>query len=343
MTRPSDEPKITAIVLAYQAEPFLQRSVKALLASEGAHVDVVLVDNGCTTDDVGVLETVPGVVVVRPGRNLGFSGGCNAGAAAATGDYLALVNGDAIVQPATMARLVHELHEPGVGIAAAAIRLADEPDLLNSSGNMVHVLGLSWVGGLGEPETRTAPTEVAGAMGSCVVMRRSHWDRLGGFYDHYFAYHEDAEISLRTWRLGQRVVNVPDAIALHRYEFGRNPFKYYLVERNRLMFVYTLWNRRALVLLAPPMLALEAAMVLLAVKQGWFKEKVKGWRWLWQHRRDLRRRRALLQGERVVADREWMGRLTDKLDTPLIPLPGIVLKPLNAAMRGYWALIRRAL
>ena len=55
----------------------------------------------------------------------------------------------------------------------------------------------------------TEPTEIAGAMGACVVLPRAHWDPLGGFDDHYFAYVEDAEISLRTWRLGLRVVNVP--------------------------------------------------------------------------------------------------------------------------------------
>ncbi len=335
-----DQPKISAIVLAYKTEPFLRDSVRAILDSAGVSADVVLVDNDCTSDDVAFLENVPGVTVVRPGRNLGFAGGCNAGAAAATGDYIALVNGDAIVQPGTLARLAQELQDPSVGIAGAAMRLADTPDLLNSSGNMIHVLGLSWVGGLGEPDTRTAPTEVAGAMGACVLLHRSHWDHLGGFDDHYFAYHEDAEISLRTWRLGQRVVNVPDAIALHRYEFGRNSFKYYLVERNRLMFVTTLWSTRALLLLLPPLLALEAAMSLLAVKQGWFAEKRKGWAWLWQHRGHLVQRRRLLQRERAVSNREWMGRLTDRLDTPLIPLPSAVLKPLNALMRVYWLIVR---
>lgn len=333
--------KISAIVLAWKAEPFLRRSVHALLESEGVDVDVVLVDNGCTTDDVEFLETVPGVTVLRPGNNLGFSGGNNAGAGAATGDYIALVNGDAIVEPNTMARLAKELDEPGIGIAAAAMRLAEQPELLNSSGNIIHVLGLSWVGGLGEPETRTAPTDVAGAMGACVLIRRSHWDYLGGFDDRYFAYHEDAEISLRTWRLGQRVVNVPDAIALHRYEFGRNPFKFYLVERNRLMFVFTVWGTRALVFLAPPLLALEVAMTLLAVKQGWFAEKRRGWAWLWEHRQHLRERRRLLQRERAVPDREWMRLLTDRLDTPLVPLPAVVLRPLNALMRAYWVLVRQ--
>lgn len=333
--------KVSAIVLAWQAEPFLRRSVQALLESTGVDVDVVLVDNGCTTDDVEYLSTVSGVTVVRPERNLGFSGGCNAGASSATGDYIALVNQDAFVRPDTMLRLTQVLDDPSIGIAAAAIRLADTPDLLNSSGNIVHVLGLSWVGGLGEPETRTAPTETAGAMGACVLMRRSHWDYLGGFDDHYFAYHEDAEISLRTWRLGLRVVNVPDAIALHRYEFGRNPFKFYLVERNRLMFVLTLWGTRALLLLAPPLIALELAMTALAVKQGWFAQKRRGWAWLWQHRKHLAARRRLLRREQAVPDRVWMRLLTDRLDTPLVQLPAGVLRPLNALMRAYWLLVRR--
>ncbi len=333
-------PKVSAVVLAWKTEPFLRRCVHALIDSTDAVVDVILVDNGCTNDDVAVLAGLPQVTVVRPGENLGFSGGCNAGAEAATGEYLALINSDAIVMPGTIARLVAELQQPGVGIAAGAIRLAETPELLNSSGNMIHVLGLSWVGGLGEPETRTAPTEVAGAMGSCVVMRRDHWEDLGGFDHHYFAYHEDAEISLRTWRRGLRVVNVPDAIAHHRYEFGRNSFKYYLVERNRLMFVATLWSWRALVLLAFPLVMLELAMVALSIKQGWFGEKVRGWKWLWQHRGHLRRRRKLLQTEKTVPDRVWMRRLTDRLDTPLIPLPWIVLTPLNGLMRLYWSLVR---
>jgi GT2 family glycosyltransferase len=334
-------PRVSAVVLAWQAEPWLRRSVEALLASEKVAIEVVLVDNGCTTDDVEVLERLPAVTVVRPGRNLGFSGGCNAGVAASTGTYVALVNGDAVVEPNTLARLVDELHRPDVGIAAGAVRLAEDPSLLNSSGNVVHVLGLSWVGGFREKETRTAPTDTAGAMGACVVLTRAHWDRLGGFFESYFAYHEDADISIRTWRLGQRVVNVPDAVAVHRYEFSRNPIKYYLVERNRLIFVSTLWSARALVLLAPPLVAVELAMVLLAAKQGWLKDKARGWGWLWRHRKELRARRKLVQAERVVPDREWMRLLTARIDTPLVEVP--LRGPLNALMNAYWQLARKAL
>jgi GT2 family glycosyltransferase len=334
-------PRVSAIVLAWLAEPILRTCVEALLSSEKVDIEVVLVDNGCTTDDVAVLRKLPRVTVVGEGTNIGFAAGCNLGAGASTGDYLALINGDAVVEPGTLARLVEELGRPDVGVAAGTVLLADDPTKLNSNGNRVHVLGISWVGDLGERDNRTAPTDSAGAMGACLVTTRAHWDRLGGLYEPYFAYHEDADFSLRTWRVGLRVICVPDAVALHRYEFSRNPAKFYLVERNRLIVVSTLWGWRAIALLTPALVGLEAAMIVLAVKDGWLRHKVRGWAWLWRNRRMIMARRRQVQRERTVPDREWMRVLTDQLDTPLIALPSAVRTPLNLVMRSYWKFASR--
>src|SRR5688500_16908429 len=93
------DPRVTAIVLAYGPEPSLRDCVLAILGSRKVQADVVLVDNGCTTDAVAFLEACAGVSVIRPGLNTGFAGGCNLGARHATGDYLAFVNGDAMVSP----------------------------------------------------------------------------------------------------------------------------------------------------------------------------------------------------------------------------------------------------
>ncbi len=133
------------------------------------------------------------------------------------------------------------------------------------------------------------------------------------------------------------MVSVPDAVALHRYEFSRNPAKYYLVERNRLMFVATLWSARALVVLAPPLLALE-----LAHGRCWpcgragSGRRCAGGPGCGGNRREVRARRRLVQRERAVPDRVWMRVLTDQLDTPLVSLPGAVRRPLNSLMRLYW-------
>lgn len=336
-------PTVTVVVLAYLDEPWVERSVEAALASVGVDADVVLVDNGCTSGAVERLRGRPGVTVVTPAENLGFSGGCDAGAAVATGDYLALVNADAVVEPDALRRLVDVAARPDVGIASGSIRLAEDPTRINSVGNPLHLLGLSWAGGLGEPASGHAvERDVASASGAGLLLRRSLWDALGGFAPQYFAYHEDTELSWRCWQRGLRVVYVPDAVVVHRYEFSRNPRKLYLLERNRLLFLLTAHEARTLALLAPPLLALELAMLLLALSQGWAGGKVRGWWWLLRHAGWVRSRRRLLQAERTRSDAELAGLLTAELTTTAVDLPA-ALPALNLLLRAWWWAVRKAL
>jgi GT2 family glycosyltransferase len=336
-------PTVTVVVLAWRSEPWLERAVESVLRSEGVRPDVVLVDNGCTDDAVERLADRAGVTVVRPGRNLGFAGGCDLGAASATGTYLALLNSDAVLAPDALARLVEVAADPGVGIATASVRLANDPALLNSAGNPLHVLGLSWAGHLGEPAADHAvPRDVACASGAGLVLRRALWEELGGFAPEYFAYLEDAELSWRCWQRGLRVRYVPDAVVVHRYEFARHAQKQYLLERNRLLLVLTAHERRTLALLAPPLLALEAALLVLAVAQGWGRQKARGWWWLAVHAGWVRRRRAQLQAERRCRDRDLAHLLTPVLPTTAVPLPagaGV----LSALLGAWWAGARRLL
>jgi GT2 family glycosyltransferase len=336
-------PSVSAVVLAWLDEPWLERSVRALLGSTGVRVEVVLVDNGCTTDAVDRLAELPGVVVVRPGNNLGFAGGCDAGGAVATGDVLALVNADAVAAPGALAALAAVAAEPGVGVATASVRLAEDPARLNTAGNPLHYLGLVWAGGFGAPAAGHAErVEVPLASGAACALRRSLWEELCGFAPEFFAYHEDAELSWRCRQRGLTVVYVPDAVVVHRYEFSRTGTKQYLLERNRWLFLLTLYERRTLLLAAPALLAFEIAVSGLAAAQGWLPAKARGWLWLLRHARWVARRRALLQSERTVPDRELARWVTGRLDPANLPLPpGTAF--VGAAFAGYWRLLRRLL
>jgi GT2 family glycosyltransferase len=326
------------VVLAWQEQPYLRECVTAALASTGVDVRVVVVDNGCRPEDLPV--DVTGVEILTPGRNTGFAGGCNLGVAALDTEFVALVNSDAVLAPDALVQLVAEAERPGVGPVMASIRLAEPPGLLNSAGNPVHLTGLSWAGGLDTAETRTTPYDVTGASGACLLLASAVWKQLGGFDEAYFAYLEDSELSLRAWRLGLAARCVPTAIARHHYEFSRNAHKMYLLERNRLMMLTTVWPRRALVLLAPVLLACEVLLLGYAAASGWGRGKLSGYAWLWRHRTHLRERRRLLQAERQVPDRVWMARLTPALDRsafgPLTPFANVVF-------RAYWSLVRRLL
>jgi GT2 family glycosyltransferase len=337
-------PAVTAVVLGYRDEPWLERSVHALLDSQGVDVDVVLVDNGCTDGAVDRLAPTPGVTVVRPGKNLGFAGGCNAGAAVASGEFLALINGDLIVEPDALAELVSFAAKPEIAIAQPSIRLSEDPDRLNSDGNEVHFLGFSWCGSFGERAAkRRAPRSITSVMGAAMVLRRSLWNELGGFEPRYFAYHEDVELCRRCWHRGLELVNVPGAVAVHRYEFGREPTKLYLSERNRLLFVLTAYEARTLLVLALPLIAVELAALAGSVATGTVRHKLRGWMWLVRNRRWIRQRRRELQAERLVTDSELSHLFaTTLLEAGNFALPDW-LAPLDALLKAYWSVARRFL
>jgi GT2 family glycosyltransferase len=335
-------PTLTAVMLAWGDEPVLVEAVEAVLASDGVVVDVVLVDNGCTNDAVARLSPDPRVTVVDPGANLGFAGGCNEGARHARGEFLAFVNGDAVVRPDALARLVAVADDAGVGLTTSSLRLYDDPDTLNSAGNPVHFTGLSWAGELGRPASDFPRLrDVTSASGAATVCRADRFAALGGFCEPMFAYCEDTELSLRCWQRGWRVVYVPDAVVLHRYEFSRNTHKMYLLERNRLFLVLTLFSARMLALVALPLVAFEAAVLAVALKDGWGGRKVAGWWWLLRHAGDVRARRAEVQAARTVPDRDLAHLFTGDVTPGVSGLTAPAM--LRRASRAYWGMARRAL
>ncbi len=339
----ADGPRVGVVMLAFGEEPVLDQAIAAVLASEHVTVRLVLVDNGCTRPDVAELTALPGVHLLRPDRNLGFAGGVDAGAGLVDEEFLALVNSDAIVAPDALARLVDVARQPGVGIASGSIRLAADPSTMNSAGNPVHMLGLSWAGGLGEPAGAHAqPRDVASASGAGLAMRRAVWQELGGFPPEFFAYQEDLELSWRVWQSGRSVRYVPDAVVVHHYEFSRNALKMYLLERNRLLFVLSCYGTRTLVLLAPLLMAFEVAMGVVALAQGWGGQKARGWGWVLRHLGWIRARRRTVQAARTVPDRELSSLWALRFAAAAMPLPGWAA-PLQSVVAGYCTVVRALL
>ena len=225
-----------------------------------------------------------------------------------------------------------------VGLASASIRLAEDPEVLNTAGNPVHYLMFSWVGGLGEPAAEHSElTEVASITGVTFAVRREVWDVLGGFDADYVAYCEDVYLSLRAWQAGYRVVHEPRgrrAAPLRlRPELGQVlPPRAQPPHEPRCCCP----ERRTRRFLALPALVVEGGVLLVAVRDGWARDKVDGWRWLVTHRRSLADRRRGIQAGRTVPDRELARLLRGPLDPPAGLGPGVPA-PVSRALARYWS------
>jgi GT2 family glycosyltransferase len=333
----------SVVIVAYESGPALTRCLDSLEPKGEAPHEVVLVNNGSAGPEVAEASARDCVELVSPGENLGFAGGANLGARRAKGDVLLFLNPDTVAAPGAIRALAAALDDHTIGIAMARLRLLDRPELLNSGGNVLHVTGLAWSGSYGRPADEISELrEVTYPTGAAMAIRADLFHELGGFTDELFMYQEDLELAWRARLRGLRIVLVPDADVYHEYEFGRNPAKHYLLERNRLIFVLSAYSGRLLLLLGPVLVSTELAMLALALKQRWARDKVAGWGWCLRRAGWLRRRRRQTQALRRVADHELAPLLTPVIDPAMIQVPG-VLGAVNPLLKSYWSLVRRAL
>jgi GT2 family glycosyltransferase len=330
------------VIVAYNSGPALVRCLESLRAEGGEH-EVIVVNNGEPAPEIEEAAAMPGARVVEPGENLGYAGGSSLGAREATGDVLVFLNPDTTVASGAIGELLRALEDNSVAIAMGRLLLMDRPDVLNAAGCTIHVSGLAWSDGYGEPADSIVDTrEITYANGSALAIRSERFRELGGFTDELFMYHEDLELGWRARMQGYRIVLEPRADVFHEYDYSRHARKNYFMERNRLIFVGSAYSARLLLLLSPILLATEVGLVALAWRQGWLRDKVAGWRWIARNASWLARHRRELQRSRTVTDRQLAEHLTAVVDPKMISVPEVVTKA-NTIVSVYWRLARRLL
>lgn len=330
-------PAISVVVVAYRSGPDLLDCVRSVLDGE-PRAELVLVDNGAAGDEVTRAASL-GAQVVGNGTNLGFAAGCNLGASAAAAPVLVFLNPDTTIEPGALTKLASVVSaDQSVGSAMAVVLLPDGST--NTSGNFIHLTGHGWSGGFGEPPPGgSEPFEVTYPSGAAMAMRSDTFRELGGFCEPYFLYHEDLELGWRIRLEGMRNVAVPDARVVHDYEYGRNATKFRHIERNRLLFLLTCLPTPLLLAVAPLVLALEAATLVLATVQGWLGDKLWGYRWILGHPGWILRRRRAVLGRRRATDAQLADELRPQLD-PAMPGAPAVPAVANHAMATWWRLLR---
>ncbi len=334
-------PTLSVVIVAWNSREELGRTLPALLPELSEGDELIVVDNA---SDDGTAERVaaqtPSARILRMGRNAGFAAGCNAGAAAARGDLLVILNPDAAPLPGFGEAIRRPWVEDRGWAAWQALIAEGGATRINSSGNPVHFTGIVWAGGHGRPIGEAPPVgEVAALSGACLAIPRATWAEAGGFPERFFLYHEDVDLSLRLRLRGGALGIEPAAVVDHEYEFGAREHKWRWLERNRWAFLIRVYPASLLALVAPALVATELALIPVAIAGGWGRQKLAATvdviRWL---PRLLRERREV-QATRAVSAAKFAEWLTPDLDSPFI---GEVARtaPVRLALRAYWRAVR---
>jgi len=213
--------------------------LESLAAQTYPNVRVVVVDNGSTDDSLRIVrEQFPQVSVIEVGVNSGFSAAVNRGIRETTGDYVALLNNDAVAAPDWIATMAHALDaDEELGSCASRMLVMNKPWLLN-------VTGLAYF-----PSLRSCSVPIGwGAIdsyehhrrylvlapcGGAAMYRRSALREVGLFDDDYFLYFEDFDMGLRLQLGGYDCLYLPDAVVYHDDEAIDRPHPDWIIKLNQ--------------------------------------------------------------------------------------------------------------
>lgn len=188
-------------------------------AWDASRDELFLVDNASSDDSLAHAGTAfPTATVIRNRCNNGFARACNQAIARAAGEFIVLLNSDAVVAPDVFRRFEASFgRDARIGAMAGQLQdAAGSPQ--RSSGHAPTVLtelGLGFLAMRRAPARRDALVDAETLVGACLAVRAAAIRDAGSIDDDFFFYGEDIEWTCRLHRRGWRVVVDPEARVTH--------------------------------------------------------------------------------------------------------------------------------
>jgi GT2 family glycosyltransferase len=239
-----DLPTVTVVVLNWNGREYLADCFDSLLALDYPkdRLELMIVDNGSTDDSVAfVRRAYPPVSIVETGRNLGFAGGNNVGARAATGEYVAFLNNDAHVYSDWLSKLVEAVQSDPEVVCVGSRMMNITGERVEFGGSSINFYGYGYQEGYDRANTQdyTGTRPVIFACGGAFLIRRDVYLDSGGLDEDYFIYYEDVDLGWRLWVMGYKVLYVGSAAVLHKHHGAKHQMpdasRRVLFERNAML------------------------------------------------------------------------------------------------------------
>jgi GT2 family glycosyltransferase len=218
--------RISVVIVNWNASADLAECLESLRAQTSPAAQVIVVDNGSTDGSAEMVRRrFPEVHLLEPGANLGFAQACNLGIEAATGEWIAILNNDAVAEPAWLAELEAAVHRggPELGSLQSRVLFKQKPDRTNSTGIVLFRNGHARdrdFDVLARPEDHEEPIFCPTA--SAALYRRAMLDELrlpSGYFDGgFFMYMEDVDLGWRARLAGWESLYVPTSIVKHVFQ-----------------------------------------------------------------------------------------------------------------------------
>lgn len=317
-------------------------------------INIYIVDNVSTPETVKYLHDNYPEAKILPRLDGNYSAANNLGFAEAKSDecdYLVTVNMDTEMSPAWLSELVLALeNNPEAGIAQSKILLFPKNEeeknhpKINSLGNVVHFLGFGFTSAYGEADREIEGyPEIKGyASGCSFIIRAEVLDKIGGYNEEYYMYHDDLEISFKVKLAGYKVILAPRSVIYHKYEFSRSTKMIYYMERNRYLTIMTFYPLYLILLIALPWIIMDLGMIFYSLIGSWFKDEMKiyGYFFHFKNYVKIEEEKARIESFSSVPFRKIAKNFAGKIEFTEIVNP-ILSYIVNPLLGLYWWLIKK--
>ena len=218
----ADKPKVSILLVLWNQAELTLACLEALQTQADGTWEILIIDNASTDKTRDLLDTIDGARIVYNEENIGFLKAVNLGALQANGEYLLLLNNDAVPHEGSISQAVRTI-ESSQDVGAVGGRVILPNGLLQEAGSIV------WRDGTCLGYARNCAPEDNSVMfmrdvdycsGVFLLTKTQLFRDMGGFDLRYVpAYYEESDYCIRLWKSGFRVVYDP-FVVLDHYEFG---------------------------------------------------------------------------------------------------------------------------
>jgi hypothetical protein len=317
----SENPLVSVIVLNYNAGKLLLNCIESIKKSAYKNLEIIVVDNISTDkSQKACKEKYPDIKLIQNNENFGYCEGNNIGIREAEGDYIIILNPDTIVESNCIEELISAYSKFGEGLYQPKILSLNEKQVLQSTGNMLHIFGFGFAkdkgrkDGEGDEEIK----KIGYASGTCLFTSRNVLDKVGLLDSFLFLYHDDLDLGWRASQIGINSYYVPKSKIYHveSYSLKWSAKKFYWLERNRKYCLLTHYSKSTYAKIHSSLCLVDLFVWFFYISKGFLGAKIKAELDIRRNRKFIETKYQELEKKKTVPDEKLIQEFPDEIFVP---------------------------
>tara|TARA_Y100000741_G_scaffold162928_1_gene122875 strand:- start:978 stop:2018 length:1041 start_codon:yes stop_codon:yes gene_type:complete len=317
-----ESPLVSVIVLNYNAGELLVNCINSLKKSSHTNLEIIVVDNiSSDYSQKKCKEKFPEIKLIQNNKNLGYCGGNNVGIKEAKGEFIIILNPDTILQDDCINELISAYNKFGEGLYQPKILSLNEENIIQSTGNMLHIFGFGFARDKGNKvEEKIEEIEKIGyASGTCLFTSREVINKVGLLDEFLFLYHDDLDLGWRAAQIGINSYYVPKSKIFHveSYSLKWSSKKFYWLERNRKYCLLTHYSKKTYEKMRFSLMLVDFFVWMFYFSKGFLGVKIKAELDIRKNKKNIDKKYNELENKKIVSDIELIRNFPDEIFVPI--------------------------